>query len=303
MLVLNGRRNGGDLLAFAPDGHTLVVRCEAGLQIWRELKDGAKPQVVKGISAGWFQFAPDGERLHLDGSTAGIFDLRTCELTPFPRAEGGQRFLALSPDGHRVVAAHWLNGNRPCRIDCWPAERVGTGRPLWSVTSPRDGCLRPRFLSDDRFALPESPAAPRFTQRTYCHVIRSVKNGSVLDESPTFDFYPDWDATSPDGKWIAGAMERRIHVWSVADFRSPPIEWENDTRSSFTDIVFHPSGKYLAATSNDKTVKFYDTTTWKLAKTFTWDIGKMRSIAFPPDGTLAAAGSDKGKVIVWDVDL
>ena len=29
----------------------------------------------------------------------------------------------------------------------------------------------------------------------------------------------------------------------------------------------------------------------------------MRSIAFGPDGTLAAAGSGTGKVIVWDVDL
>ena len=39
------------------------------------------------------------------------------------------------------------------------------------------------------------------------------------------------------------------------------------------------------------------------AKTFTWNIGKMRSIAFSPDGTLAAAGSDSGKVVVWDVDV
>jgi WD40 repeat protein len=78
---------------------------------------------------------------------------------------------------------------------------------------------------------------------------------------------------------------------------------QNENSHQFTGIAFHPSGRYLAATSNDATVKLYDTTTWQVAKTYTWDIGRMRSIAFSPDGTLAAAGSDTGKVVVWDVDL
>ena len=61
--------------------------------------------------------------------------------------------------------------------------------------------------------------------------------------------------------------------------------------------------RFLAATSNDATVKLYDTSIWALAKTYTWNIGRLRSIAFSPDGLLAAAGSDTGKIVVWDVDL
>ena len=49
-------------------------------------------------------------------------------------------------------------------------------------------------------------------------------------------------------------------------------------------------------------MKLYDTASGALARTFTWDIGRMRSVAFSPDGLLAAAGSDTGKVVVWDVD-
>ena len=71
----------------------------------------------------------------------------------------------------------------------------------------------------------------------------------------------------------------------------------------FTGIAFHPSGRYLAATSNDATVKLYDTATWTVARTFAWDIGRLRSVAFSPDGTRAAVGSDTGKVLVWDVDV
>jgi WD40 repeat protein len=71
----------------------------------------------------------------------------------------------------------------------------------------------------------------------------------------------------------------------------------------FTAVSFHPTHNWLAATSNDETVKFYDTETWGLAKTFAFKIGRMRSIAFSPDGTLAAAGSDTGQVVIWDVGL
>lgn len=77
----------------------------------------------------------------------------------------------------------------------------------------------------------------------------------------------------------------------------------NDNRKHFTAIAFHPSGRYLAATSNDATVKLYDTDTWQLAKTFEWNVGRLRSVAFSPDGALAAVGSDTGKIVVWDVDL
>jgi WD40 repeat protein len=49
-------------------------------------------------------------------------------------------------------------------------------------------------------------------------------------------------------------------------------------------------------------VKASSTATWRVLRSFDWDIGKLRSVAFSPDGMLAAAGGDKGKVVVWDVD-
>jgi WD40 repeat protein len=40
----------------------------------------------------------------------------------------------------------------------------------------------------------------------------------------------------------------------------------------------------------------------ELIRTFSWDIGRVRSVAFSPDGAVAAAGGDTGKVVVWGVD-
>ena len=94
-----------------------------------------------------------------------------------------------------------------------------------------------------------------------------------------------------------------IVIWDARNLDRQPKKLLNDNRKHFTGIAFHPTGRYLAATSNDTTVKLYDTATWQVAKAFAWDIGRLRSVAFSSDGMLAAAGSDKGKVVVWDVDL
>ena len=103
--------------------------------------------------------------------------------------------------------------------------------------------------------------------------------------------------------WLAARSGRSVLVWDAGNLSVKPRKILNDSPSHFTGIAFHPSGRYLAATSNDETVKLYDTASWQIAKSFTWNVGRLRSVAFSPDGTLAAAGSDTGRVVVWDVDL
>ncbi|MBA4068150.1 MAG: hypothetical protein C0501_31505 [Isosphaera sp.] len=109
-------------------------------------------------------------------------------------------------------------------------------------------------------------------------------------------------AASADGRCLAAQFPPAVLVWDVGDLARPPRELRPDRKARFTGVAFHPSGRYLATTSNDAAVKLYDTTSWQVAKTYTWDVGRMRSVAFSPDGSLAAAGTDTGKVVVWDVD-
>jgi WD40 repeat protein len=117
------------------------------------------------------------------------------------------------------------------------------------------------------------------------------------------NFVVNYLAFTPDGTRFVVLSGMSLFAYDAADPAARPVKRTNDTRKHFTGVAFHPSGRYLAATSNDKTVKLYDTTTWEPTKTYTWKVGKLRSIAFSPDGSLAAAGTDTGRAVLWDVDL
>jgi WD40 repeat protein len=133
--------------------------------------------------------------------------------------------------------------------------------------------------------------------------LRAMRDGSVLGSGKLPPGTLPVVAVSPDGRSFVTCRENVLSLWDAGDLKAKPRAIKSDTRSRLTGVAFHPSGKFLAVASNDRTVKLYDTATWKPVKTLTWDIGRLRSVCFSPDGTLAAAGSDTGKVVVWDVDV
>lgn len=130
-----------------------------------------------------------------------------------------------------------------------------------------------------------------------------ARNGRLVESTANAKLIFHDAALSPDAQLIANLFAKEVVVYARASGWQRQVLLPSDSRKHFTCAAFHPSGRYLAVTSKDETVKLYDTTSWEVARTFTWNIGRMRSIAFSPDGTLAAAGSDTGKVVVWDVDL
>ncbi len=129
------------------------------------------------------------------------------------------------------------------------------------------------------------------------------RDWSLLSRNPVSDKIGIWDQLlfHPNESWLVLRSRNAILVWSANDLDTEPKRIVPG-KKELTSIAFHPSGRYPAATSNDETVKVYDTDTWQIAKTYAWNIGRLRSIAFSPDGMLAAAGSDTGRIIVWDVE-
>ena len=74
-------------------------------------------------------------------------------------------------------------------------------------------------------------------------------------------------------------------------------------KPAFTAVKFDPSGRLLAASCDDDTVRFWDTRHWQEMQRFTWDLGGINDVTFSPDGLRAACAGDSGKIVIWDVDL
>jgi hypothetical protein len=49
-------------------------------------------------------------------------------------------------------------------------------------------------------------------------------------------------------------------------------------------------------------VRFWDAEALTQRAAFDWEVGKVRGVAFSPDGMTAAAVGEKSKVVVWDVE-
>jgi WD40 repeat protein len=297
VIVLKGHRHRVERVAFSPDGTAVFAPTWQGIQVWRPFLAEGTPTVLPIQHARALHFTPDGRSLFVVGYGLHRANLATGAVTKL--ADSSTARFALARGGDRYVAdrSH-IGGQGPVMVACSAA-----GAELWA--RPAYGWWgQPLFLpGDDEFIRVDIEGEYRRDYQFRIVVAVTATGDDIRQTDPLADEVRHW-ILSPDAACVACLTTVWVRVYPLRErFTEPLATLRNDNRKEFTDIAFHPSGKYLAATSNDATVKLYDTTTWDVARTFTWDIGKMRSVAFSPDGTLAAAGSDKGKVVVWDVDL
>jgi hypothetical protein len=298
-------------VAFDATGQLLAAGGDYGATIVWDVATGDRPVQFDALGYGLrgVQFHPRTRHLFIPTSTGlQIHDATTGANVHKLGNNGYVLSLAFDPTGDWFVYCHQPD-SRGWVLSAlhWLDETSQT--PLWSVgvgdaTNESGYVYHLGCLGDGkRFMSAEYVTNTDYRNNRYRVALRSRADGRVLQASDKVFSYGDRVFASPlldsivvmDGVWL--------RVYAVNNLATAPRVLKNDNRKHFTGVAVHPSGKYLAATSNDETVKLFDTTTWEVARTFTWDIGRMRSIAFSPDGALAAAGSESGKIVVWDVDV
>jgi WD40 repeat protein len=308
--VLNAAEGAVCDLAFSPDGRAVAAAIEGyGIFLWNleaattaYVRLPAGDEFSKGTGLG---FSTDGRSVawRTLGSRR-VYNRDTREATDhsFAVTESTHGFTA-SGDGARIISEHGLPNH--CLIG-WMAAG-SDWRRAWTLSTAGFG-VQSLTLSPDgqRFAmLAQEALGSRWWEKPRHVEVRDTASSALraVGEYPYNIAAPL--LFSPDARQLVGFRDMTLLAWSVPEngpLGSPRLI-RNDSRKHFTAMAYHPVGRHLYATSNDTTVHVFDTATWQRATRFTWKIGKLKAVAVSPDGALAAAGGDRGEIVIWDVDV
>lgn len=115
------------------------------------------------------------------------------------------------------------------------------------------------------------------------------------------DGHPVRVGFDPTAQWVLMLTNGRLFARPLRDGKP----WQTKATLGYVhDFAFHPDGRVLCAVFRDGEARYLDPLTGKVRQAFKWSKKPqpLYSVAFAPDGLTCAAGSENGKVIVWDVD-
>jgi WD40 repeat protein len=302
-------------IAFSPSGRDLAAACGDGfVRVW-DLSTGDVRQwiSIEHTSDGYDIAYLDEQRLVVAGLGIRWWDIPANGWNDIASLHLWRRQLCVSPDGKYLAAAD-------------TAESIENRMIGLFVFDTSDWSHLPRMVQHDMttsgiafspdgqylatghmvrvgekqrsFGLMFGPYAVH--DYDYVVHLREFPSGRIIQTSDGWQQGIRTLAFSPDGKVLAGGAGPRLRIWDIEGNRE--IALHKRGTKHFQGLAFTADGRYLATVSNDETVRIWETRSWQEHTTFTWEIGKLLNIAFAPDGLRAAAGSDKGKIVIWDVE-
>lgn len=234
------------------------------------LQDARTLCPVRGVRlmAGWLEFAFASDCSVLAQALYRTDDRVFLERTRVPAK------YQVEPSARPVVAAPVAfspGGDRVAMVDCNGVEFLPTEEA---------------FEAD-----PEDYAGPDLIvlgRNRWANALLYLNEGTLLVLEP-----PPGASAGPH---IAAAA---ASLWSVSSMKemAPPFAKAGPLRTAALS-----ANRRLLVVGGGTTVRMWDAKTWAQLSNYNWDIGEVSAVAFSPDGQTCAAGGEKGRVVVWDVE-
>jgi WD40 repeat protein len=264
-----------------PDGNPLPDGALLRIGTTR-IRPSGTPQVMA--------FTPDGSRLCTIDNNTGVhlWDVAAGkEVFTFPRVGAREPFYAVSNDGS---LAAFIDGADTCRI-----YETSTGREVnaLKISSGKGQALA--FSADKRLL---ACAGQGMGVRLW-----EIASGAVLRSWENISFQ-DWRslrlAFSPDAMAVAlGSRAASIFLFDVNTGQQSEI---GNTEGADGEIVYSPTGKFLAAVPKDgRNLTLLNLATKKAMPDSPRDQGSYWCATFTPDGKQVVTGNYPGKVCFWDL--
>ncbi|MBY0456112.1 MAG: WD40 repeat domain-containing protein [Gemmataceae bacterium] len=302
MRLLHGHALRVNDVAFAPDGRTLASCSGDGtLRLW-DLATGEGVVLDQVAERREFQTrrpVPDSyERLAFtrNGSSlvcrfaeggVSLWDVR--RRSPVAAILGStrrgyRRGLAAARVGGRVAANEWF------------AEPFSNVVHLWDFEDQSSRVLFATPETSEFSGLAFDPSGTRLATNAG---VFDVRTGERVLEAHLWGDELRW---SPTGSLIAGACQYEgIQVIDAGT--AEPVVSLAAGDSEPPRFGFSSCGRFFATTLHGFLVRVWETANWTYQGDFDWKVGRLTSLAFSPDGLLAACGTAKGPILLWDWDL
>jgi hypothetical protein len=291
-------------LQFLSDGRRLlawvlseqkVVNCD----VWT-LPDGGRvrlPLPRLNVESWWKSYQGNAVAVHPTGEwcyvawDGRLFSFRTTDGATRPVPEGVRAHQAvLSPAGDRLLVADLTHDRK--QIAALTVDAAG-GTVVWCRPMPPEFKHVAGFLPDgDRFV-------------TIADMVR-MNTFSTGDEQVATR-YPAGHASqpqlSPDGRHLGVIGYSSMYLFDTTTLGKPRRITSSPNYGNFVSFAFHPDGRTLAVIHGGPTlVKMYDVGSLRLVRKYNWKLGPLGCVTFSSDGKQGAAGSQDGRIVVWDID-
>ncbi|QJW93672.1 WD40 repeat domain-containing protein [Frigoriglobus tundricola] len=299
MLIWQAHKGKIESAAFSPDGQLLATATggTSAPYLW-EPTTGKRARTLAGASGPVKSvcFAPDAP-LFAAGTARSIcvWDTGTWDLLAELRMEYAFE-LAFGPGARPTLAASnantlglWYDAGREAAGGAdhrGPDQRRPGGAGVAALHFSPDGA---------RLAVSTSSVAQ-------VRLTADIPRARTLRDVPTNN--RGAVRFAPDGDRLAIAYGKWVEVWPAANEPGPLLKFAAGTGRSpiIWAVNWTADGGTLLTAGNDGFVRTWDAGTGAERRAFNWDIGKLYSAAFAPDGLTCAACGERGQVVVWDVD-